>query len=171
MAHMADYAHCSNVKSSARMMEICKRSHNNQSAVAAQAAAAPPPQLQAQLMANIVPRSNGNVTLTFNNRGLAVREARGTTYDAHLQPGALVHFPMAAAAAAATNYQPLPSPAKHVVAVQPQAAPLQPPPPQYVPVTMVEQNGRQMLAAVQVSFIKMLDFTINLLFSPHVKKI
>ena len=61
MAHMADYAHCSNVKSSARMMEICKRSHNNQSAVAAQAAAAvaaaaaaaPPPQLQAQLMANI----------------------------------------------------------------------------------------------------------------------
>ena len=100
-----------------------------------------------------VPRSNGNVTLTFNNRGLAVREARGTTYDAHLQPGALVHFPMAAAAAAATNYQPLPSPAKHVVAVQPQAAPLQPPPPQYVPVTMVEQNGRQMLAAVQVSFI------------------
>ena len=91
--------------------------------------------------------------MTFNNRGLAVREARGTTYDAHLQPGALVHFPMAAAAAAATNYQPLPSPAKHVVAVQPQAAPLQPPPPQYVPVTMVEQNGRQMLAAVQVSFI------------------
>ena len=60
---------------------------------------------QTQLMANIVPRSNGNVTLTFNNRGLAVREARGTTYDAHLQPGALVHFPMAAAAAAAANYQ------------------------------------------------------------------
>ena len=66
-------------------------------------------------MANIVPRSNGNVTLTFNNGGLAVREARRTTYDTHLQPGALVHFPMAAAAAAAANYQPLPSPAKHVV--------------------------------------------------------
>merc|ERR1719211_286501 len=113
------------------MMEICKRSHNNQSAVAAQAAAAPPPQLQTQLMANIVPRSNGNVTLTFNNqlsaRGLAVRETRTAAYDAHLQPGALVHFPMAAAAAAAANYQPLPSPAKHVVAVQPQA-PLQGPP-------------------------------------------
>jgi hypothetical protein len=70
---------------------------------------------QTQLMANIVPRSNGNVTLTFNNGGLAVREARRTTYDTHLQPGALVHFPMAAAAAAAANYQPLPSPAKHVV--------------------------------------------------------
>ena len=59
---------------------------------------------------------------------------------------------MAAAAAAAANYQPLPSPAKHVVAVQPQA-PLQgPPPAQYVPVTMVEQNGRQMLAAVQTAW-------------------
>ena len=107
-------------------------------------------------MANIVPRSNGNVTLTFNNqltaRGLAVREARAaTTYDAHLQPGALVHFPMAAAAAAAANYPPLPSPAKHVVAMQPQAQ-IPQPPPQYVPVTMVEQNGRQMLAAVQASW-------------------
>ena len=73
-------------------------------------------------------------------------------HSLHLQPGALVHFPMAAAAAAAANYQPLPSPAKHVVAVQPQA-PLQgPPPAQYVPVTMVEQNGRQMLAAVQTAW-------------------
>merc|ERR1740129_1145590 len=26
LAHMADYAHCSNVKASAHMMEICKRS-------------------------------------------------------------------------------------------------------------------------------------------------
>ena len=26
MAHMADYAHCANVKSSAQKMEICKRS-------------------------------------------------------------------------------------------------------------------------------------------------
>ena len=165
MAHMADYAHCANVKSSARMMDICKRPHNTQTALAqaaaaaaasAAAAAAPPAPLQTQLMANIVPRSNGNVTLTFNNqlsaRGLAVRETRTTAYDAHLQPGALVHFPMAAAAAAAANYQPLPSPAKHVVAVQPQA-PLQgPPPAQYVPVTMVEQNGRQMLAAVQTAW-------------------
>ena len=114
-------------------------------------------------MANIVPRSNGNVTLTFNNGGLAVREARRTTYDTQLQPGALVHFPMAAAAAAAANYQPLPSPAKHLVAVQPQAAPLQPPPPQYVPVTMVEQNGQRMLAAVQVNLVfcyKIFDYLL-----------
>ena len=99
MAHMADYAHCANVKSSARMMDICKRPHNTQTALAqaaaaaaaSAAAAAPPAPLQTQLMANIVPRSNGNVTLTFNNqlsaRGLAVRETRTTAYDAHLQVG------------------------------------------------------------------------------------
>ena len=155
MSHMADYAHCSNVKNSARMMEICKRPHqSNNNANNANNNA----NVQTQLMANIVPRSNGNVTLTFNNqlsRGLPVREARSTAYDAHLQPGALVPFPMAAAAAA--NYQPLPSPAKHVVVQQ--AAQIQPPPllssqpaQQYVPVTMVEQNGRQMLAAVQASW-------------------
>ena len=89
MSHMADYAHCSNVKSSARMMEICKRSppinnsNNNQQQTL-------PVGTQLMAAANIVPRSNGNVTLTFNNqisRGLAVREARSTvaTYDAHLQ--------------------------------------------------------------------------------------
>ena len=115
-------------------------------------------------------RSNGNVTLTFNHqaRAVPVREARSSTYDAHaLQPGALVPFPMAAAAAAA-NYQPLPSPAaNHVVVQQAPPPPPQPhgvphaPPPhappqlqqQYVPVTMVDtQNGRQMLAAVQASW-------------------
>ena len=98
MSHMADYAHCSNVKSSARMMEICKRTpHTNNSNNNQQQ----PLPVGTQLMAaaNIVPRSNGNVTLTFNNqisRGLAVREARSTvtTYDAHLQPGALVPFPV-----------------------------------------------------------------------------
>lgn len=154
MSHMADYAHCSNVKSSAKMMEICKRPHNSNNNNTS--ATAPGPSL-ATLASNIVPRSNGNVTLTFNNqlsRGLPVREPRSSGYDAHLQPGALVPFPMAAAAA---NYQPLPSPANHVVVQQP--AQLQPPTAallssqqQYVPVTMVEQNGRQMLAAVQASW-------------------
>jgi hypothetical protein len=29
MAHMADYAHCANVKSSARMMELCCKRPSN----------------------------------------------------------------------------------------------------------------------------------------------
>ena len=55
MAHMADYAHCSNVKSSAQKMEICKRTP-----------VAPPPHTAATLMAAGV--RSGNVTLTFNNQ-------------------------------------------------------------------------------------------------------
>ncbi len=101
MAHMADYAHCANVKSSAQKMEICKRSPGvvgvvNPTATtpsAAVAAAAAP----TTLMAAGGLRS-GNVTLTFNNQlggrvgaaaaqvvnGLAVRE-RTAAYDAHYQ--------------------------------------------------------------------------------------
>eukprot|EP00095_Tigriopus_kingsejongensis_P002712 maker-scaffold809_size94238-snap-gene-0.30 protein:Tk02712 transcript:maker-scaffold809_size94238-snap-gene-0.30-mRNA-1 annotation:"hypothetical protein TcasGA2_TC007452" len=144
MTHLADYAHCSIVKASARMMEICKRSNT----------ASTNPQLQSHIMAaaaNIGPRSN-NITLTFNNqlsRGLAVRE-RSTAYDAHLQAGAQL---VPSALLPMPNYQPLPSPAKHVVVQQP--AQLQPPPlptGQYVPVTMVEQNGRQIMAAVQAGW-------------------
>ena len=48
MSHMADYAHCANVKSSARMMELCckRNSHTNNNPQHPQA-------LQTQLM---VPR-------------------------------------------------------------------------------------------------------------------
>ena len=56
MAHMADYAHCANVKSSAQKMEICKRSPVTPPHSAA----------AATLMAAGV--RNGNVTLTFNNQ-------------------------------------------------------------------------------------------------------
>lgn len=90
--------------------------------------------------------------MTFNNQ---LSRGRGGAYDGHLQPTVtLAPFSMA-------NYQTLPSPAKQIV-VQPQNAgangqlplppqTLQAAPQQYVPVTMVEQNGRQMLAAVQAA--------------------
>ncbi|TRY69285.1 hypothetical protein TCAL_11008 [Tigriopus californicus] len=145
MTHLADYAHCSIVKASARMMDICKRPNNSNANQPLQS------QLMAAAAANIVPRSS-NVTLTFNNpltRGLAVRE-RSTAYDAHLQAGAQL---VPSALLPLPNYQSLPSPAKHVVVQQP--AQLQPPPlptGQYVPVTMVEQNGRQIMAAVQAGW-------------------
>ena len=96
MAHMADYAHCSNVKASAHMMEICKRA----SAATVAAAAAPASTSHAAaatlMAAGVVPRgaTSGNVTLTFNNPrsaaqaavvgGLTVRD-RTAAYDAHFQ--------------------------------------------------------------------------------------
>ena len=112
MAHMADYAHCSNVKSSAQKMEICKRSP----VTAAQSHSA-----AATLMAAGV--RTGNVTLTFNNQlggrvgataqvvnGRAVLE-RSAAYDAHFQaasaaqlvPGALLPVPSYPATSPSTN--------------------------------------------------------------------
>lgn len=68
LAHLVDYAHCNNVKASVQMMEVCRRNgyinnsggnshHHHNSATAPQA-----------VVANFVPSSNGNVTLTFNNQ-------------------------------------------------------------------------------------------------------
>jgi len=82
LAHLVDYAHCNNVKASVQMMEVCRRNGYNNSGSSShhQAAQQAPP-----LVANFVPSSNGNVTLTFNNQltnqvQRLVRE-RATTYD------------------------------------------------------------------------------------------
>ena len=93
MAHMADYAHCANVKSSAQKMEICKRSPGVPPPTPSAAAAA---HTTATLMAAGGLRS-GNVTLTFNNQlggrvgataaqlvfGLTVRDLTAAAFDAH----------------------------------------------------------------------------------------
>jgi homeodomain interacting protein kinase len=65
LAHLVDYAHCNNVKASVQMMEVCRRNGYNNSGSSShhQAAQQAPP-----LVANFVPSSNGNVTLTFNNQ-------------------------------------------------------------------------------------------------------
>ena len=141
LAHMADYAHCSNVKASAHMMEICKRN-----------VVSGPSHAAATLMAAAGVRS-GNVTLTFNNQlggravaaavnGLAVRD-RTAAYDAHfaqaagaqLVPSALLPVPSYPAPSPTSSQQ-----TARVVAV---GGGLQ----QYVPVTMVEQGGRLMVGA------------------------
>jgi hypothetical protein len=82
LAHLVDYAHCNNVKASVQMMEVCRRNGYNNSGSSShhQATQQAPP-----LVANFVPSSNGNVTLTFNNQltnqvQRLVRE-RATTYD------------------------------------------------------------------------------------------
>uniref|UniRef100_A0A0K2T546 non-specific serine/threonine protein kinase n=1 Tax=Lepeophtheirus salmonis TaxID=72036 RepID=A0A0K2T546_LEPSM len=175
MTHMADYAHCANVKASARMMDTCKRTPSTNANNSANSAS---------LMANLVPRSNGNVTLAFNNQLHRVRTGGDRpNYDPHIHPQSTHQLvPSALVPVQTANYQSLPSPAgaKHVVvqgsaqgsnaavaaAAAAAALQLQPPPPsllssqpppphhpqQYVPVTMVESNGRQMLAAVQASW-------------------
>jgi homeodomain interacting protein kinase len=61
LAHLVDYAHCNNVKASVQMMEVCRR-NGFSTTPNHQPAQAPP------LVANFVPSSNGNVTLTFNNQ-------------------------------------------------------------------------------------------------------
>ena len=139
MAHMADYAHCSNVKASAHMMEICKRN-----------VVSGPSHTAATLLHAAGVRS-GNVTLTFNNQlgggrvaaGLAVRDRTAAAYDAHfaqaagaaqLVPGALLPVPSYTAGSPPGTQQ------ARVVAV---GGGLQ----QYVPVTMVEQGGRLMVGA------------------------
>lgn len=182
LAHLVDYAHCNNVKASVQMMEVCRRNGYNNSGSSShhQAAQQAPP-----LVANFVPSSNGNVTLTFNNQltnqvQRLVRE-RATTYDNlyQLYNGRSVARQYTGAARAdpfhqhqlvssilcPPGYQGMGSPAKHVTVVAQQPPPqLQIQPPiisqqvatqqQYVPVSVVEQSGRQMLLtnAVQTSW-------------------
>ncbi|XP_023719375.1 homeodomain-interacting protein kinase 2 isoform X5 [Cryptotermes secundus] len=182
LAHLVDYAHCNNVKASVQMMEVCRRNGYNNSGSSShhQAAQQAPP-----LVANFVPSSNGNVTLTFNNQltnqvQRLVRE-RATTYDnlyqlyngrsvARQYTGATRADPfhqhqLVSSILCPPGYQGMGSPAKHVTVVAQQPPPqLQIQPPiisqqvaaqqQYVPVSMVEQSGRQMLLtnAVQTSW-------------------
>ncbi|XP_021942951.1 homeodomain-interacting protein kinase 2 isoform X4 [Zootermopsis nevadensis] len=170
LAHLVDYAHCNNVKASVQMMEVCRRNGYNNSGSSShhQAAQQAPP-----LVANFVPSSNGNVTLTFNNQltnqvQRLVRE-RATTYD-NLYTGAARADPfhqhqLVSSILCPPGYQGMGSPAKHVTVVAQQPPPqLQIQPPiisqqvaaqqQYVPVSMVEQSGRQMLLtnAVQTTW-------------------
>ncbi|XP_047498182.1 homeodomain-interacting protein kinase 2-like isoform X3 [Penaeus chinensis] len=171
LQHLLDYPHCSNVKASMQMMEVCRRPAPPYATAAAvsQAQALPP-----SLMPNYVHSTNGSVTLTFNNQitnqvrneyGLYQGSRSGRGYSGSSRGEA------AAAAAAAAAFQPqlvpsilcpppaaayqgLASPGKHVTVVtqQPQLQ-LQPSllsqqvggGGQYVPVSMVEQPGRGML--------------------------
>nr|XP_027237512.1 uncharacterized protein LOC113828695 isoform X5 [Penaeus vannamei] len=167
LQHLLDYPHCSNVKASMQMMEVCRRPAPPYATAAtvSQAQALPP-----SLMPNYVHSTNGSVTLTFNNQitnqyGLYQGSRSGRGYSGSSRGEA------AAAAAAAAAFQPqlvpsilcpppaaayqgLASPGKHVTVVtqQPQLQ-LQPSllsqqvggGGQYVPVSMVEQPGRGML--------------------------
>ena len=149
MSHMADYAHCANVKSSAQKMEICKRSPSAAAAAAAAVAVSVAAQPQTALMAAGL---RGNVTLTFNNQ-LTGRTSQVVNSRSVLERTAAydaAHFQAASAAQLVSGaLLPVPSyPAtsptgNRVVAVNTGLGQVQ----QYVPVTMVEQGGRLMVGA------------------------
>lgn len=62
LQHLVDFTHCSNVKSSIQMMDVCRRPSPYPSTVT-QSQPIPP-----SLMSNYVHSANGSVTLTFNNQ-------------------------------------------------------------------------------------------------------
>lgn len=144
LAHLVDYAHCNNVKASVQMMEVTRRNGYNMSGSNTSA----PAQV-------LVPAA-GNVTLQYqlyNGRGVARQYTTSSARTDQFQHQLSILCP---------GYQGMGSPAKHVTVVTQQPPPqlqLQPSinisqqvaaQQQYVPVSMVEPTGRQMLA-VQTS--------------------
>ena len=89
LSHLVDYAHCSNVKAIFQMMEVCRRSHyqppnplqQNHSSAAAAAGS---------LVANFVPGTNGNVTLTFNGQFAAANQYPAALYNGRSAAAAAV---------------------------------------------------------------------------------
>ncbi|KAL1510089.1 hypothetical protein ABEB36_004744 [Hypothenemus hampei] len=175
LAHLIDYAHCNNVKASVQMMEVCRRNDFSTSSTAAHQQAhqqAPP------IVANFVPSSNGNVTFTINNQltnqvQRLVRDRSGYDNLYQLYNGRTVGRQYATSGRAdpfqhqlvssilCPGYQGMGgSPAKHVTVVQQPPLQIQPPilsqpgQQQYVPVSVVEPTGRQMLLtnAVQTTW-------------------
>ncbi|CAG9762494.1 unnamed protein product [Ceutorhynchus assimilis] len=176
LAHLIDYAHCNNVKASVQMMEVCRRNDYSTSSTAAHHQ---PAQQAPSLVANFVPSSNGNVTFTINNQltnqvQRLVRDRSGYDNLYQIYNGRTVGRQYATSARAdpfqhqlvssilcPAGYQGMGgSPAKHVTVVQQPPLQIQPPilsqpgQQQYVPVSVVEPSGRQMLLtnAVQTSW-------------------
>ncbi|KAJ8984613.1 hypothetical protein NQ317_006075 [Molorchus minor] len=175
LAHLVDYAHCNNVKASVQMMEVCRRSdYSNTTASHHQ-----PAQQAPSLVANFVPSSNGNVTFTINNQltnqvQRLVRDRSGYDNLYQIYNGRTVgrqyttgsradpfQHQLVSSILCPAGYQGMAgSPAKHVTVVQQPQLQIQPPilsqpgQQQYVPVSVVEPAGRQMLLtnAVQTSW-------------------
>ncbi|XP_044749425.1 homeodomain-interacting protein kinase 2 isoform X2 [Coccinella septempunctata] len=176
LAHLVDYAHCNNVKASVQMMEVCRR---NDFSSSSNATHHQQPQQAPSLVANFVPSSNGNVTFTINNQltnqvQRLVRDRSGYDNLYQIYNGRAVGRQYATSSRAdpfqhqlvssilcPAGYQGMGgSPAKHVTVVQQPQIQIQPPilgqtgQQQYVPVSVVEPSGRQMLLtnAVQTTW-------------------
>jgi hypothetical protein len=99
LSHLVDYAHCSNVKASVQMMEVCRRSHYQPPNTLGQQGHSSTP--AGSLVANFVPGTNGNVTLTFNSQFAAAAAAAAAVNGQY--PAALYNGRNAVAAAAAAR--------------------------------------------------------------------
>ncbi|XP_065159459.1 homeodomain-interacting protein kinase 2 isoform X3 [Atheta coriaria] len=176
LSHLVDYAHCNNVKASVQMMEVCRRNDFNGSTTSSHHQTA---QQAPSLVANFVPSSNGNVTFTINNQltnqvQRLVRDRSGYDNLYQIYNGRTVgrqyttssradpfQHQLVSSILCPASYQGMGgSPAKHVTVVQQPPLQIQPPilsqpgQQQYVPVSVVEPSGRQMLLtnAVQTSW-------------------
>ncbi|CAG0919417.1 unnamed protein product [Notodromas monacha] len=133
LAHLLDYVHCSNVKSSLGMMEVCKRGNSGNGYQSIATAAAVAAAASHSVMTNFIPSSSGNhVALAFGSQlqnqypvfqapssRHAVRQYASSSSQARapeasyssLVPSMLCQPNAGVAAAAAAAYQALASPA------------------------------------------------------------
>ncbi|XP_025829971.1 homeodomain-interacting protein kinase 2-like [Agrilus planipennis] len=157
------------------MMEVCRRSDYNGSNSGSHHQ---PSQQAPSLVANFVPNSNGNVTFTINNQLTSqvqrlVRERSGYDNLYQIYNGRSVgrqyttgsradpfQHQLVSSILCPASYQGMGgSPAKHVTVVQQPPLQIQPPilsqpgQQQYVPVSVMEPSGRQMLLTVSSVFL------------------
>ncbi|KAG8196742.1 hypothetical protein JTE90_014476 [Oedothorax gibbosus] len=162
MSHLLDYGHCENVKDSVRLLDNCKRHkrncdlNSNQIPIVAGFASSSNVALLQSQRINIPQHQSsgrGAAAQAVNNSIYASSQSRNADPFQHVAPSLCVSSILC------PPYQSLNSPAKHVVpvvaaqAAQPPALQIQQSlltqvgAHQYVPVSVVEQNGRQMLFA------------------------
>lgn len=131
LSHLMDYAHCANVRASVQTMEACRRSGTSSAAVAAAAHFARGPSPSATLYAAQGRAAAAAAAAAAAPSSLCVSSILCPPGSAYSVGSPAKHVVVAAAAAAAAAQQ---APAAAALQLQ-----------QYVPVSVVEQNGRQVL--------------------------
>lgn len=131
LSHLVDYAHCANVRASVQTMEACRRPGASSTAAAAAAHFARGPSPSATLYAAQGRAAAAAAAAAAAPSGLCVSSILCPPGSAYGMGSPAKHVVVAAAAAAAAAQQ---APAAAALQLQ-----------QYVPVSVVEQNGRQVL--------------------------
>ncbi|XP_077561047.1 homeodomain interacting protein kinase isoform X3 [Haemaphysalis longicornis] len=129
LSHLVDYAHCANVRASVQTMEACRRPSASSAAAAAHFARGPSP--SATLYAAQGRAAAAAAAAAAAPSSLCVSSILCPPGSAYSVGSPAKHVVVAAAAAAAAAQQ---APAAAALQLQ-----------QYVPVSVVEQNGRQVL--------------------------
>ncbi|GFY67681.1 homeodomain-interacting protein kinase 2 [Trichonephila inaurata madagascariensis] len=161
MSHLLDYGHCENVKEAVRLNEACKRHKRNcdlnSNQIPIVAGFAPSNNGVALLQSQRINIPQHQTSARANGAPVVNNSIYGSSQSRAADPFQHIGPSLCVSSILCPPYQSLNSPAKHVVpVVAAQAA--QPPAlqipqslltqvgaQQYVPVSVVEQNGRQML--------------------------